>query len=94
MKVTYTPGSRDEALAALGPHWPARPGSTVVRHRYLANVTDGVLTVQETDGQPGTAWFVVDGLIVPQDAGPAPYFPGDEIETVPDPAPATPPLTP
>lgn len=94
MRVTYTELPRDEVLTALGPHWPPRPGTAVVRHRYLVNVTDGALTVREDDDRPGTTWFVVDGLIVPQDAGPPPYFPGDQAETVPDPTPATPPLTP
>lgn len=93
MRTTYTEMPRGEVLAALGPHWPPRPGTPVVRHRHLVNVETGALAVHQDDGQPGTIWFVVDGLIVPQDAGPPPYFPGDQAETVPDPAADAPPLT-
>lgn len=93
MRVTFTELPREEVLAALGPHWPARPGSVVVRHRYLVNVTTGALTIHEDDDRPGTTWFVVDGLVVPQDAGPPPTLPDDEPETVPEPTVDAPPLT-
>lgn len=92
MKITHTPMPREDALAALGPYWPPRPGAVVARVLALAAVDHGALSVHGDDGQPGTAWWVVDGLIVPQDAGPAPYLPGCSRETVPDPADASPPL--
>lgn len=93
MRVTFTLMPREDVLPVLGPHWPPAPGAAVVRHRYLADVTHGALSVHQDDEQPGTAWFVLDGLIVPQDAGPPPLLPGDQLETVPAPAVDTPPLT-
>ena len=39
MKVTYTELPRGEVIAALGPHWPPRPGATVARIR--AAITHG-----------------------------------------------------
>lgn len=94
MKVTHTPMPRADAVTALGPHWPARPGAAVARVLALATVDHGALTVHGPEGQPGTAWWVVDGLIVPQDAGPAPTLPGCPVETVPEPLPESPPLAP
>lgn len=85
MKVTYTQTSRDEAVTALGPHWPARPGATVALIGETVAVTHGALSVNDADGQPGITWWVADGLIVPQDAGPAPQLPGCRLETVPEP---------
>jgi len=93
MKVTFTPLPREEVLAALGRHWPPAPGTTVIRHGYLAEVTTGALAVHEDDDRPGTTWWVVDGVIPPQDAGPAPLLPGDRPETVPASAVDAPPLT-
>jgi hypothetical protein len=93
VKITYTPTSRDEAIGSLGPHWPAPPGATVARVLVLASVDHGSLSVHGDDGQPGMAWWVVDGLIVPQDAGPPPTLPGCPLETVPVPAVDAPPLT-
>lgn len=93
MRVTYTLMPRDEVLGCLGPHWPPVPGALVVRVRSLADVTHGALSIHEDDDRPGTTWWVVDGLIVPQDAGPPPLLPGDQPETVPEPAVDAPPLT-
>lgn len=94
MKITHTPMPREDVLTALGPYWPPRPGSTVAHVLGLAGAIHGTLSVHGDDGQPGTAWLVVDGLIVPQDAGAPPQLPNCRIETVPEPAPATPPITP
>ena len=95
MKITHVSAPREDVVTALGPHWPPRPGSTVAHVLGLAGAVHGTLSVHDDDdGQPGTAWWVVDGLIVPQEAGPAPNLPGCSQVTIPEPAPATPPLTP
>lgn len=91
MKVTYTELPRDEVVAALGPHWPPRPGVTIVRIR--AAITNGAAAVHGVNAKPGCTWWVVDGLIVPQDAGPPPQLPGSQLVTVPQPAADAPPLT-
>lgn len=84
MKITHTPMSREDAVTALGSHWPARPGSTVAHVLGLAGAVHGTLSAHGEDGQPGTAWLVVDGLIVPQDAGPPPQLPYCRIATLPE----------
>lgn len=94
MKVTHTPLSRDESLAMLGPHWPARPGALVACIGSLVAIDHGAVAVHDTDGPPGTTWWAVDGLIIPQDAGPPPPLPGCPLETVPEPTVDAPPLTP
>lgn len=94
MKITHVRMDREDAVTALGPHWPPRPGAIVGRCLALADVDHGTLSVHGDDGQPGTAWLVVDGLIVPQDAGPAPLLPGCSQYVLPEPALATPPITP
>ena len=93
MKVSFTPMPRDEVVGYLGPHWPPAPGAVVTRVRSLAQVTDGAFTIHEADDRPGTTWWAVDGLIVPQDAGPPPLLPGDQPERIPEPAVDAPPLT-
>lgn len=93
MKITYTPTPREDALTALGPHWPARPGATVARVGEVVAITHGAVSVLGVDGQPGTTWWAVDGLIVPQDAGPLPELPGCPLATVPVPTADAPPLT-
>ncbi|MGW2379308.1 hypothetical protein [Streptomyces sp. NPDC001658] len=93
MRVTYTERPRDEVLAALGPHWPAPPGATVALIGEAVAITHGAVAVHDSDDQPGTTWWAVDGLIVPQDAGPPPELPGCPMATVPQPAVDAPPLT-
>ena len=91
MKVTYTELPRGEVIAALGPHWPPRPGATVARIR--AAITHGAVAVHGVNAKPGCTWWVVDGLVVTQDAGPAPELPAASFETVPQPVVDAPPLT-
>ncbi|MGD1220002.1 hypothetical protein AB9Q10_16415 [Streptomyces krungchingensis] len=91
MKITYVPMPREDVLAVLGPHWPAHPGARVARLGDVVAVTHGAVAVHEGDG-PGTTWWAADGLIVPQGAGPAPQLPGCPMETLPEPAAASPPL--
>lgn len=93
MRITFVELSRGEALAQLGPHWPARPGALVALIGEHVAITHGAVVVHLEDGQPGRTWWAVDGLIVPQDAGPPPELPGCPVATVPDPVPDTPPLT-
>lgn len=93
MKITHTPMARDEVIAVLGPHWPPYPGATVAPIGAVVAVEHGAVAVHDTDGQPGTAWWVIDGLIVPQDAGAPPQLPGVQPEIIPVPEPAAPPLT-
>lgn len=92
MRITYTPMPREDVLTVLGPHWPAQPGATVARVAAVVDITHGAVAVHDTDGQPGMTWWAVDGLIVPQDAGPPPYLPGCPLETLPEPAAESPPL--
>ncbi|MGA5506826.1 hypothetical protein [Streptomyces umbrinus] len=92
MNVTFEPMPREDVLGHLGPHWPPAPGSTVVRVLNPVDVTNGAITVREADDKPGVTWWVVDGLLVPQGAGPAVLLPGCALETVPEPAASAPPL--
>ncbi|MGY0067720.1 hypothetical protein ACWZEH_13010 [Streptomyces sp. QTS137] len=93
MRVTYTELPRDEVLAQLGPYWPAPPGARIALIGEIVAVTHGAVAVHDSDDRPGTLWWAVDGLIVPQGAGPPPELPGCPVATVPDPAPDTPPHT-
>jgi hypothetical protein len=93
MRITYTELPRDEVIAALGPHWPPRPGATVALIGEIVAVAHGAVAVHSSGDRPGTTWWAVDGLIVPQDAGPVPDLPAARFETVPQPAADAPPLT-
>ncbi|MET8841448.1 hypothetical protein ABZW67_15310 [Streptomyces rubiginosohelvolus] len=95
--ITLYAMPRDEVLSYLGPDWPPVPGASVVRIDPAAGVTDGTVSVYDTPGRPGTAWWLVDGVIPPQGAGPggeplAALIPGAVVEIVPDPAPEYPPV--
>ncbi|WP_326730234.1 hypothetical protein [Streptomyces phaeochromogenes] len=92
MRITHTPMSRDDALAMLGPHWPPRPGATMARIGSVAAIDHGAVAVHTAEGRPGATWWAVDGLLVPQDAGPPPSLPGCPMQTVPEPAESSPPL--
>ena len=92
--ITFIPLPRDEVISYLGRSWPARPGATVERVLSVPDATDGALAVRPDGDRPGTTWWVVDGLIVPQDAGPPPLLPGCPLETLPAPAAGSPPFTP
>lgn len=94
MRITYTELPRDEVLVALGPHWPAQPGATVALVGETVSITHGAVAVHHTEDQPGITWWAVDGLIVPQDAGPPPTLPGVLLAEVPAPTADAPPLTP
>lgn len=82
MTITFLPIDRDAVLSYLGTAWPARPGTTYERVRFLSEEGHGVLAVQ-SGSQPGISWYVVDGVVVPQDAGPPPGLEGDEMITLP-----------
>ncbi|MFF8447874.1 hypothetical protein ACF06Q_09255 [Streptomyces leeuwenhoekii] len=92
MTVMYTQMPREDVVSYLGRAWPPQPGTTVERVRFLSDVAAGGVSVQVSG--PGRTWWVVDGLIVPQDAGPLPELEGDELITLP-PAeePEAPPMT-
>jgi hypothetical protein len=94
VRITYTEMPRAEVVACLGPNWPPRPGATVVLVGELVAISHGAVSVHDSDDRPGTAWWAVDGLIVPQDAGPPPALPGCPVATVPEPTVDAPPLTP
>lgn len=96
--ITLIALPRDGVLAALGPAWPPPPGAVIVRIAEGSEVVDGAVVVYETPGQPGVIWWLVDGVVPPQGAGPggdalAALIPGATTETVPDPAPDNPPTT-
>lgn len=93
MRITYTPLPRDEVLVSLGPHWPPAPGAVVARIGAVVAIDHGAVAIHTAEGLPGMTWWAVDGLIVPQDAGPPPALPGCPVDTVPSPAVDTPPLT-
>lgn len=92
MRITHTEMPRDEVLAALGPHWPPLPGASVALISEVVAITHGAVAVHDTNNGPGTTWWAVDGLIVPQDAGPPPQLPGCPIDTIPQPTADAPPL--
>ena len=91
MTVTFTQMTREDIVSYLGTSLPAQPGAVVEHVAFLTDLAHGALAVQ-TGNQPGTTWWVVDGRIVPQDAGPIPELDGDLLETVPESQPETPPI--
>ncbi|MFI8865343.1 hypothetical protein ACIGNW_00270 [Streptomyces sp. NPDC053707] len=96
--VTLIALPREAVLASLGPAWPPTPDATIVRIDSAAGVTDGAVVIYETPGQPGVTWWLVDGVIPPQGAGPggdtlAALIPGATTETAPEPVPDSPPTT-
>ncbi|MCI3153228.1 hypothetical protein ELQ39_15955 [Streptomyces sp. GB4-14] len=92
MTVMFTEMPREDVITYLGRAWPAPPGATVERVRFLSEHAHGGVSVQ-SGSQPGMTWWVVDGLIVPQDAGPVPRLEGDEVyDLPPDDSPTEPPL--
>lgn len=94
MRITHVAMDREDAVAALGRHWPPQPGATVARIGLTVDIAHGAVAVHDTHDQPGTTWWVVDGLIPDQDAGSAPVLPGCPLVTVEETAPASPPPTP
>ncbi|WP_435252226.1 hypothetical protein [Streptomyces tendae] len=91
MTVTFTEMPREDVVMYLGRAYPPAAGSTTERVRFLSETACGGVGVQ-TSG-PGTTWWVVDGVIVPQDAGPLPELEGDELITLPVDEPTSPPMT-
>ncbi|MET7560563.1 hypothetical protein ABZS95_10200 [Streptomyces sp. NPDC005479] len=98
MSVTLLALPRDDVAAYLGPAWPVPADAPRLRLPADSGITDGALIVYATPGQPGTTWWVIDGVVPPQDAGPvgeelAALAPGSVLETPPTPDPdPTPPL--
>ncbi|MFF9205143.1 hypothetical protein ACF1AE_25645 [Streptomyces sp. NPDC014986] len=93
MTVMFTQMPREDVVSYLANAWPAPPGSTIERVAFLSEAAHGGVSVQ-SGSRPGTTWWVVDGVIVPQDAGPLPELEGDELITLPSEEPETPPITP
>lgn len=92
MTVTFVPMPRADVISYLGPAWPAKPGATIERVRWLSAEGHGAVAVQQ-GSQPGVVWWAVDGVLVPQDAGPLPQLEGDEMVTLPPDEPTAPPIT-
>ncbi|MET9098298.1 hypothetical protein [Streptomyces antibioticus] len=97
MRITHVDMDREDVLASLGPYWPPLPGALVTRIAALG-IEHGAVAVHNADGQPGTTWWAIDGLVVPQAAGPAPDLPGcpqewtpQQDNTAPPPTPVAPP---
>lgn len=95
--ITIIALPRDDVIAYLGPDWPPAPDAVLVRIDPAAGVTDGAVVVYETPGQPGTTWWLVDGVIPPQGAGLggeslASLIPGAIAEVPPEPDQQTPPV--
>lgn len=94
--VTLIALPREDVLAYLGPAWPPARDAVLVRIDPAAGVTDGAVVVYETPGRPGVTWWLVDGVIPPQGAGPggeplAALIPGAVVVLPPEPEPETPP---
>ncbi|MEU9597150.1 hypothetical protein AB0E06_10095 [Streptomyces sp. NPDC048109] len=91
MTVTFTEMPRADVVMYLDRSYPPAPGSTIERVKFLSETACGGVGVQ-TSG-PGLMWWVVDGVIVPQDVGPLPELEGDELITLPVDEPTSPPMT-
>lgn len=93
----YVPLDHDEVVRCLGNRIPARTGRPFLRAPADAEVQTGGVCVFPTEGQPGWLFYLLDGCIYEQDAGPvdealAALIPGSVLETVPgDIPPETPP---
>lgn len=95
MSVSYIPLAREEVVSYLGPAWPPAADATVLRVPTEPGVTDGAVVVYAIEGRPGVTWWLVDGIVPPQEAGPvdeqlAAQVPGSELvtpEPVEDPTP-------
>ncbi|TJZ55613.1 hypothetical protein FCH28_09750 [Streptomyces piniterrae] len=100
MPPIYVPLDRDEVVRCLGNRLPPRVGRPVLRVPTDAEVQTGGVCVFPIEGRPGYLYYLLDGLIVEQDAGPvdealAALIPGSVLETVPgDIPPETPPTSP
>ncbi|MEU0370639.1 hypothetical protein ABZ070_10300 [Streptomyces sp. NPDC006283] len=86
MTVAYIPIDRTEVVSYLGSSWPPAATATFLRVPTEQGVTDGAVVIHEVEGQPGITWWLVDGIIPPQDAGPvdealAALVPGSALET-------------
>lgn len=92
MRITHVPLPREEAVRYLGACWPPQPGALVTRVGAVG-IDHGAVAVHLVDDEPGTTWWAVDGLIVPQDAGPIPELPDCPRETVPEQTPPQPPIS-
>jgi len=91
MTVMFVQMPREDVISYLGPAWPAKPGATVERVAFLSETAHGAVSVQE-GSRPGITWFAVDGVLIPQDAGPLPQLEGDEMRVIPDEQPEEPPI--
>ncbi|MFJ5802679.1 hypothetical protein [Streptomyces decoyicus] len=95
----YVPLGRDEVVRCLGSRIPARVGRPFLRVPADAEVQTGGVCVFPIEGRPGYLYYLLDGCIYEQDAGPideslVALIPGSVLETVPgDVQPETPPAS-
>jgi hypothetical protein len=83
---------REDVVSYMGSCWPLRPGEPLLTLAAEAGITDGAAIVYPAEGQPGTAWWVIDSAVPVQDAGTpdealAAMLPGSTLGTVPSPHP-------
>lgn len=97
MTATYVLLDRAEVVLCLDRRIPAQAGRPMLRVPADAEVQTGGVAVHRIEGQPGMLWYLLDGCIYEQDAGPldealAACIPGSELTVVPgDIPPDTPP---
>ncbi|GGS82011.1 hypothetical protein [Streptomyces griseoviridis] len=89
--IMFTLMPREDVISYLNGSWPAKAGATIERVAFLSETAAGGVSVQ-SGSEPGITWWVVDGVIIPQDAGPLPELEGDELITLPPEEPSTPPV--
>lgn len=90
MTTTLLPLPREDVVAALGNALPIPATAPVLRVNPAAGVTDGAVIISLDPTRPGALWWLIDGVVPPQAAGPvdeglADLIPGSVLEVPPPP---------
>ncbi|MFJ5675036.1 hypothetical protein [Streptomyces sp. NPDC093097] len=88
MPPIYVPLDRDEVVRSLDNRLPPRTGRPILRISADQETQTGGVCVFPAAGQPGYLFYLLDGVIVEQDAGAvddtlAALVPGSVLEIVP-----------